>query len=236
MSVPGREPSARARARRGRPRRRARDDQPTRRPGRPAGASGDRTRERIVRAAVEIFARDGLAGASVRDIARQARIRVSTLYHYFPAKEALYREVQDRVHAEIREQMLSVLGSGLDIRETAREAVGRAFEFFLGNRAYAKLGYRTALEVGPAIEAGHRIADRWVGFIEGALRPAEVRGLVKEIDPVFLMATVDALLHWHIVNEAFYRRLLGRGLDDADVARRAREHVISVALRTLGLE
>src|SRR5262249_60638403 len=137
----------------------------------------------IVGAAVELVARDWLAGASVRDIARQARIRVSTLYHYFPAKEALYREVQDRVHAEIREQMLSVLGSGLDIRETAREAVGRAFEFFLANRAYAKLGYRTALEVGPAIEAGPRIAGRWVGFLEGALRRAGGRGVGEVSDP-----------------------------------------------------
>ena len=61
----------------------------TRRPGRPAGASGDRTRERVLVAAVETFARTGLAGTSVRDIAKRARIRVSTLYHYFESKEAL---------------------------------------------------------------------------------------------------------------------------------------------------
>ena len=62
-----------------------------RRPGRPVGASGDRTRERVLAAAVATFARQGLAGTSVRDIARQARIRVSTLYHYFRSKEALYQ-------------------------------------------------------------------------------------------------------------------------------------------------
>ena len=79
------------------------------------------TRERIVAAAVETFARQGLAGASVRDIARQARIRVSSLYHYFPSKEALYAEVQERAHAHIRDIMLSVMAENLDLRAQARE-------------------------------------------------------------------------------------------------------------------
>ena len=48
--------------------------------------------------------------------------------------------------------------------------------------------------------------------------------------------TVDALVHWHIVNEALYKHLLGKGLDDPGVAARARAHIISVALRTLGLD
>ena len=55
-----------------------------------------------MRAAVATFARQGLAGTSVRDIARLARIRVSSLYHYFPSKEALYGEVQERVHSQVR--------------------------------------------------------------------------------------------------------------------------------------
>ena len=80
----------------------------TRRPGRPAGASGDRTRERVLVAAVETFARTGLAGTSVRDIAKRARIRVSTLYHYYPSKEALYHAVQERVHEQVRELVLRV--------------------------------------------------------------------------------------------------------------------------------
>ena len=50
------------------------------------------------------------------------------------------------------------------------------------------------------------------------------------------LVTIDALVHWHIVNDGLYRQLLGQGLDDPDVARRVREHITTVALRTLGLE
>lgn len=208
----------------------------TRRPGRPAGATGDRTRERVLKAAVETFAKKGLAGTSVRDIARQARIRVSTLYHYYPSKEALYQEVQERVHGQVRDLVVMGLGSGLDFRDTVRRVMGDLFDLLLANRAWVQLGCRTTIEGSPQQAAATRIADRWLGLTEGQLKPAEARGQVKGIDPVLFMVTIDALIHWHIVNDGLYRRLLGKGLDDPDVASRVREHVIQVALRTLGLD
>jgi AcrR family transcriptional regulator len=207
-----------------------------RRPGRPAGASGDQTRERIFAAAVETFAGVGLKGASVRDIARQARIRVSTLYHYFSSKEALYEEVRERVYAQIHALTMGVLREGHDPKTTVSESIGRLFDFFVANRAYVQLGYRTCLEGDTSLVADRRVAERWLGMTESTLRPLEVRGQVKTVDPVFFMMTVDALVHWHIVNEALYKHLLGKGLDDPSVAARARAHVISVALRTLGLD
>ncbi len=207
----------------------------TRRPGRPTGATGDRTRERVLKAAVETFAKKGLAGTSVRDIARQARIRVSTLYHYYPSKESLYQEVQERVHAQVRDLVVAGLGHGLDFQDTVRRVIGDLFDLLLANRAWVQLGCRTTIE-GPQHGADQRIADRWLGLTEGQLKPAEARGQVKGIDPVLFMVTIDALVHWHIVNDGLYKRLLGKGLDDPEVATRVREHVIQVALRTLGLD
>jgi len=75
-----------------------------------------------------------MAGTSVRDIARRARIRVSTLYHHFASKDALYQEVQERVHGQVRELVVSALGQGLDLRETTRAAVGALFDLFRSNR------------------------------------------------------------------------------------------------------
>jgi len=206
-----------------------------RRPGRPAGSTGDQTRARVLAAAVETFAQQGLAGTSMRDVSRRARIRVSSLYHYFPSKEALFQAVQERAQSEIRELILTVVGQTADFRTVTREAIGRLFDFFLANRDYAKLSYRACLE-GTGLGTDQRVLERWLGFLEGTLRPAEQRGDVKDVDPALFMATIDALVHWHVVNDAFYQRLLGKGLDDPETAARAREHVITVAVRTLGVE
>jgi AcrR family transcriptional regulator len=204
--------------------------------GRPVGATGDRTRERILAAALSIFAKQGQAGTSVRDIARQARIRVSTLYHHFASKDALYLEVQERVQSQVRELVVTALGEGCDLRETTRTAVGALFDLLLSNRAFMQLGYRRTLDGSPRSEPDRRIADRWLGLLEGVLKPAEARGEVKDVDPVLFMVTIDGLVHWHIANDDLYRQLLGRGLDDPDLAARVRDHVIRVALRTLGLD
>ncbi len=62
----------------------------------PAGFIGrdpERTRLRILEAALKEFAACGFAGARVGSIARRARINKRMLYHYFEDKEGLFRAV-----------------------------------------------------------------------------------------------------------------------------------------------
>ena len=58
-----------------------------------AGRNPERTRERILSAALKEFAANGFAGARVDMIARRAAINKRMLYHYFGNKEHLFREV-----------------------------------------------------------------------------------------------------------------------------------------------
>ncbi|MFF0551578.1 TetR family transcriptional regulator [Streptomyces sp. NPDC004311] len=53
------------------------------------------TRQRIVTAAKEEFARYGIAGARVDRLAKQARTSKERVYAYFSSKEALYRHVAE---------------------------------------------------------------------------------------------------------------------------------------------
>jgi AcrR family transcriptional regulator len=62
----------------------------------------ERTRGRILSAALKEFAANGFAGARVDAIARRAVINKRMLYHYFGNKEHLFREVLRRKIAERR--------------------------------------------------------------------------------------------------------------------------------------
>ena len=64
------------------------------------GRNPERTRERILSAALKEFAANGFAGARVDVIARRAAINKRMLYHYFGNKEHLFREVLRRKIAE----------------------------------------------------------------------------------------------------------------------------------------
>ena len=63
---------------------------------RPSLSSVDATRERLLDAAAETFARDGIRGATTREIARKAEVNEVTLFRHFKSKEQLLRAVLQR--------------------------------------------------------------------------------------------------------------------------------------------
>lgn len=73
----------------------------------PAGKStkGERTKQRILQAAIELFSEQGFTTTSVRDIAARAEITHVGLMHHFPSKDDMlvqilaYREHQDEENA-----------------------------------------------------------------------------------------------------------------------------------------
>ncbi|MFG6176004.1 TetR/AcrR family transcriptional regulator [Halomonas sp. THAF12] len=58
-------------------------------------------REQIGRAAIEIFARDGLQGAAVDDIADAAGLSKGSIYRYFADKEALFHAAFEMVQRQL---------------------------------------------------------------------------------------------------------------------------------------
>ena len=75
----------------------------------------ERTRGRILSAALQEFAANGFAGARVDAIARRAAINKRMLYHYFGNKEHLFREVLRR---KITERQASADGLSGDPAES----------------------------------------------------------------------------------------------------------------------
>jgi AcrR family transcriptional regulator len=62
------------------------------------------TRERVEDAAVRLFAARGYEGTGIRDIAKEAKVSLSTLYHYMEEKEDLLMEIMERALREQIEQ------------------------------------------------------------------------------------------------------------------------------------
>jgi AcrR family transcriptional regulator len=58
------------------------------------------TRQAIVRTARQLFARQGYAGTSMADIAREAGVAIQTIYSSVGSKQALLREMNDLIDQE----------------------------------------------------------------------------------------------------------------------------------------
>nr|WP_042195729.1 TetR/AcrR family transcriptional regulator [Kibdelosporangium sp. MJ126-NF4]CEL22187.1 Transcriptional regulator, TetR family [Kibdelosporangium sp. MJ126-NF4]CTQ92968.1 Transcriptional regulator, TetR family [Kibdelosporangium sp. MJ126-NF4] len=66
------------------------DPSPARRPGRPPKNSERATRDLLLDAALELFARQGFAATTVRQIAAEVGVRDSAIYGHFAGKQAIY--------------------------------------------------------------------------------------------------------------------------------------------------
>jgi AcrR family transcriptional regulator len=67
-------------------------------PGRPPAAKAAETRERILRAAREVFSELGYDAATFQAIAVRADLTRPAINHYFKSKRLLYREVVERTN------------------------------------------------------------------------------------------------------------------------------------------
>jgi AcrR family transcriptional regulator len=103
------------------------------------------TRERILKAAVPLFARHGYAGASVRAIVARARVNQAAINYHFGGKEGLYQAVLASAFAALtrvgeldaatlaglpREEALRRFVRGQLRPLAARDEVGRYLQIF----------------------------------------------------------------------------------------------------------
>lgn len=76
---------------------------------RPRGPKPDRIEPSyLLDAAQRVFARDGVDGASIRAIAREARCDPSLLYYHFENKEAIFVAILDRKYGQMMPDLESV--------------------------------------------------------------------------------------------------------------------------------
>src|SRR5205807_2173954 len=83
------------------------------------------TRAEILEAAWELARTQGLAGLSLRDVARKIGMRPPSLYWYFDSKQAIY----DEMFAQANRQLLARFAE-VDWPEDARELLGLSARVF----------------------------------------------------------------------------------------------------------
>jgi len=104
---------------------------------------GEKTKALILERALEMFREAGFEAATIRDIAKSAKVATGATYYYFPSKEAIvaayYNHVQATHEAKVRELILGttdlrerlgiVIHSKLDILKDDRKFLGALFRY-----------------------------------------------------------------------------------------------------------
>jgi len=89
-------------------------------------AADGTTKARIERAALMLFARHGMDGVSVKQIAAACGISDGAMYRHFPSKDALGRQMFEAIHARLEGLVTEHLAPGASLEDIAR-ALTRAY-------------------------------------------------------------------------------------------------------------
>jgi AcrR family transcriptional regulator len=157
-------------------------DAPSASPRQRRAPKGEKRREELLDAALQLFSLEGYTGASIARIAERVGISVAGVLHHFPSKTALLMGVLDRRDEVSRKIADEVRGDGsLDGLFGSLRAINRSNAGAPGVvRAFSILNAESLVEGHPAWDWYQARYQDIYGRLGGHLRELVGRGEVRE--------------------------------------------------------
>lgn len=114
----------------------------------PVQRNPDRTRRRILQAAIRLFANHGFHAVSVDQIVGRAHVNKRMVYHYFGSKDALFEAALSEVYKRIGEIEFHAVERGRDPREKLSRLLESYFAFLDAEPEFTRLLQWENLEKG----------------------------------------------------------------------------------------
>ena len=172
---------------------------PTRRP-RDAAA----TRQRILAAATDEFARYGFAGARVDRISRRARTFDRMIYYYYGDKVGLFRVVLENVYEDLWRAEEALRLSGVAPEAGMRELVAFTWNYYVAHPEFIRLLNSENLQRGNNVKRSKRVgrlSSPFIDTLRDLLRRGAAKGVFRRgVDPVRLYLTIAALGYFYVAN------------------------------------
>jgi len=127
---------------------------PKRRPERRPQQRSLETRERLVEAALQVFASHGFDGATTREIARRAGVALAALPYHFTTKEALWRAAADRIFGLLGDTFRKRLAGleGVDLPTRLRLILGDFVRFQAAHPELHRFMIQEGISRSPRLE------------------------------------------------------------------------------------
>jgi len=160
------------------------------------------TRDRILHAALSVFARKGYHRAVVDDIVRASRTSKGAVYHHFPNKEALFLALVDEFSARLAESVAAAIGGAHGALGKVEAALRSGLETFARHRELARILLLESVSLGPAYERKRAdIHGRFADLIRAYLDQAAAEGSIPPLDTrvatlAWLGAVNEVVIQW----------------------------------------
>lgn len=198
------------------------------------------TKERLLSAALDLFAEKGVDAVSIRDIARRVGISAAAFYNHYGSRNELLQAVYEYYRTTVLEpaarkgpdpaSLIDTL-SPPDLFTLLSERFSEAME----NPILAKLGKIISAEKNRnevAAEIAYTDRRALVGFMEELFVQLQKKGLVRRGN-ARLLGRMFGYIQLGIVDDNMYYRLV-KGMPVAEVVRRQNEEMQKFLAELLG--
>jgi TetR/AcrR family transcriptional regulator len=195
-------------------------------------------REAILAAATELFAAQGFAGVTIKEIAARAKVNSALLYYYFDDKEGLYREALAQMIGSVSQRIGGAIATPPPSpEEGVRRFVAAQAERFFENKNFGRLVLRELFDAGTV-----RLETPMHSVVTNALRPlmelikvGQVRGVFRaDVDPRFAVISTVAQVAYFTLAQPLVADLMGEPLPvPAETARAFGAHAADFVIRAL---
>jgi TetR/AcrR family transcriptional regulator len=195
------------------------------------------TRRKLLAAARHEFARCGLAGARVDEIADRAGVNKQLVYHYFGDKDALYLAVLEWVYEEIRTQERQLNLEGLPPERAIRKLIESSFDHLAAHPDFIVLlndenrGGARHVRGSRKLEAMH---SPLVSMVSTILKEGVRAGTFRRgVNPVHLYISIAGLSYFFFSNTPTLSAIFGADFASTSAKRVRRKHVVDLVLQAL---
>ena len=153
------------------------------------------TPQRLRRVSAKLFAQQGLAGTSMREIAREAGITQAAIYHHFPCKEDLYVDAVRSLQQEKMQGVSDVLALDVPPAEKLRKLVLRMLELLDADPDFCDIYHREMMEGDE--ERLQETVDSVYTRIMGELEPL-MQAIAPNLDPTLMVMSLSGMVFHHL--------------------------------------
>ncbi len=194
----------------------------------PSGARRDLLAAEVLGKAAELFASQGFAATSLKDVADAVGLQRSSIYYYYPNKDALLAELIQGATLPVTQIFKEVEAEALPVLGKIKEVVRRLVLWVGDPQTHFRLMDRCEAELPPAIAKLHTYAKRHVlnetiKLIDAAVLAGEARAKDTRVSAFSIIGMTMWTAWWFQPGQ-------GRSLED--VAAEIADNAIAVLQRT----
>lgn len=164
----------------------------------------EQTRKRILDAATVEFARKGLGGARVDEIAARSKSNKRMIYHYFGSKEDLFTAVLETAYLGIRTAERTLHLDEMPPEEALATLVRFTWNYYLDHPEFLTLVNSENLHRGKHLKTSDAIrqtSGQLVAMVRSILERGAAAGVFRAgVDAVQLNITIAAIGYYYLTN------------------------------------